>query len=79
MMMNGGIGKLVSDAQSSTIVAAVAEKTREAQVDTLYLSYLSRHPRADEMAKVNKALSNGLGLTELAWVLANTREFLFVQ
>jgi Protein of unknown function (DUF1549)/Protein of unknown function (DUF1553) len=79
MMMNGGIGKLVSDAQSSAIVAALAEKTREAQVNTLYLSYLSRHPRADEMAKVNKALSNGLGLTELAWVLANTREFLFVQ
>lgn len=79
MMMNGGVGKLVADAQSAAIVAASAEKTRDAQINSLYLAYLSRHPRPDELAKVNKAFSSGLGLTELSWVLANTREFLFVQ
>jgi len=47
-------------------------------VDSLYLSFLSRHPRPDESAKAVKAMDAGLKPTDLAWVLANTREFLFL-
>jgi len=78
-LMNGNVGRLVSDLKSHAVVAAYAEKTREAQITSLYLSYLSRRPNAREMAAAGKGLSDGLSLADLAWALANTREFLFIQ
>jgi hypothetical protein len=78
-LMNGNVGRLVSDLKSHSVVAAYAEKTREAQISSLYLSYLSRRPNAREMAAAGQGLSDGLSLADLAWALANTREFLFIQ
>ena len=37
------------------------------------------YPNAKEMATAGKALADGLSLGDLAWALANTREFLFIQ
>lgn len=78
-LMNGSVGRLVSDLKSHSVVAAYAEKSREAQITSLYLSYLSRRPNSKEMAAAGKGLSDGLSLADLAWALANTREFLFIQ
>ena len=78
-MMNGSVGKLVADVRSAAVMDAVKEKAPDAQVTSLYLSYLSRKPTAKELAVASKSLMDGLALTDLAWVLANTREFLFVQ
>jgi hypothetical protein len=49
-LMNGNVGRLVSDLKSHAVVAAYAEKSREAQISSLYLSYLSRRPNPREMA-----------------------------
>jgi len=78
-MMNGSVGKLVSDARSAAVLDAMKEKAPDAQVTSLYLSYLSRKPTSKELIAASKSLKDGLALTDLAWVLANTREFLFVQ
>ena len=78
-MMNGGVGKLVSDVRSAAVMDALKEKAPAAQVTSLYLSYLSRKPSNKELLAATKSLQGGLALTDLAWVLANTREFLFVQ
>jgi hypothetical protein len=78
-MMNGSVGKLVSDVRSAAVLDATKAKTTEGEVTSLYLSYLSRKPTAKELATASKSLTDGLALTDLAWVLANTREFLFVQ
>ena len=78
-MMNGSVGKLVSDARSAAVMDAMKEKAPDAQVASLYLSYLSRKPTSKELTAASKSLKDGLALTDLAWVLANTREFLFVQ
>ncbi len=78
-MMNGSVGKLVADSRSAAVIDAMKEKTPDAQVTSLYLSYLSRKPTGKELAVAGKSLKDGIGLTDLAWVLANTREFLFVQ
>ena len=77
-MMNGAVGRTVSDAKATAVAAAAGLSSREAQVDSLYLSFLSRHPRPDESAKAVKAMDAGLKPADLAWVLANTREFLFL-
>jgi hypothetical protein len=78
-MMNGSVGKLVADTRSAAVIDATKEKAPEAQVTSLYLSYLSRKPTNKELIAASKSLKDGLALTDLAWVLANTREFLFVQ
>ena len=78
-MMNGAVGRLVADTRAEAVIAATAEKTADAQIASLYLSFLSRRPSATELAAAKASLEDGLGLTDLAWVLANTREFLFVQ
>jgi Protein of unknown function (DUF1549)/Protein of unknown function (DUF1553) len=78
-MMNGSVGKLVSDVRSAAVMEAMKAQTPEGEVTSLYLSYLSRKPTAKELAAASKSLTDGLALTDLAWVLANTREFLFVQ
>ena len=78
-LMNGNVGRLVSDLKSHAVVTAYAEKSREAQITSLYLSYLSRRPTTKELAVAGRGLSDGLSLADLAWALANTREFLFVQ
>ncbi|MFM7743259.1 MAG: DUF1549 domain-containing protein, partial [Verrucomicrobiota bacterium] len=78
-MMNGSVGRLVADPRAEAVIVATAEKTADAQVASLYLSFLSRRPSPPELAAAKASLEGGLGLTDLAWVLANTREFLFVQ
>ena len=78
-MMNGSVGKLVADVRSAAVMEAMKAQTPEGEVTSLYLSYLSRKPTAKELAAASKSLTDGLALTDLAWVLANTREFLFVQ
>jgi len=78
-LMNGSVGRLVSDLKSHAVVTAYAEKSREAQITSLYLAYLSRRPNARELTIAGQGLSDGLSLADLAWALANTREFLFIQ
>ena len=78
-MMNGSVAKLVADPRSAAVMDALKAATPEEKVTSLYLSYLSRKPTAKELAAASKSLTDGLALTDLAWVLANTREFLFVQ
>ena len=78
-MMNGSVGKLVADVRSAAVMDAMKAKTPDGEVTSLYLSYLSRKPTNKELIAASKSLKDGLALTDLAWVLANTREFLFVQ
>jgi hypothetical protein len=78
-MMNGSVGRLVSDTRAEAVMAAVAAKTPEAQVHSLYLSFLARRPTPTELTAATRSLADGLAVTDLAWVLANTREFLFIR
>ena len=79
MMMNGPIGQLIADANSAAIVAANSGKSKDEQVDSLYLSFLARKPSLTERNASAKALDGGLALSDVAWTLLNSREFLFVQ
>jgi len=78
-MMNGSVGRLVADTRAEAVMAAEAAKTPEAQVRSLYLSFLARRPTPAELTAATRSLGDGLAVTDLAWVLANTREFLFIR
>ena len=77
-MMNGSVAKLLDDPRAEALIAASAAKTPEGQITSLYLSFLSRRPTSAELASAKAAFADGLTPGDLAWVLANTREFLFV-
>ncbi len=76
-LMNGPVQEMITG-NSTTLAAAAKASTPAAQISSLYLSFLSRPPSPDESAKAAAALQSGLGVPDLAWVLLNSREFLFI-
>jgi hypothetical protein len=79
MLMNGGAGKLISETNCAAVTAAGNAKTDEEKINSLYLAFLARKPTAEERPVATAALTTGLGISDIAWTLANTREFLFIQ
>jgi hypothetical protein len=79
MLMNGEAQEVIGEPDSLVVKAAAAHATPEEQVTSLYLSFLSRHPRPDELATAVEGLAGGLAMRDLTWVLFNTREFVFVE
>lgn len=79
MLMNGDVQNVLANGEALAMKSAARVPTAEGQIESLYLSFLGRKPTADEKTKVLRALSQGMTMAELTWVLFNTREFIFVQ
>ncbi len=79
MLMNGEAQRVIGQNDSLVVKTASTQKTPEQQVESLYLSFFSRKPKADELANSVAALGNGLTMRDLTWVLFNAREFVFVE
>jgi hypothetical protein len=50
MLMNGEAQRVIGQDDSLVVKTAAAQKTPEQQVESLYLSFFSRKPHADELA-----------------------------
>lgn len=79
MLMNGDAQEVLQNPKSKVLSAALSESAPDAQIQDLYLSFLCRHPKPDELADARAALAGGLTPADLTWVLFNSREFMFVQ
>ncbi|MFC5456875.1 DUF1549 domain-containing protein [Prosthecobacter fluviatilis] len=79
MLMNGEAQRVIGQNDSLVIKTAAAQATPEQQVESLYLSFFSRKPRANELATAVAGLGSGMTMRDLTWVLFNTREFIFVE
>lgn len=79
MLMNGDAQEVLQNPKSRVLSTAMGEQTPEAQVQALYVSFLSRNPKPNELADAKAALAGGLSVADLTWVLFNSREFIFVQ
>ena len=77
-LMNGPVQGIIT-AGSTALAAAVKAATPAEKIASLYHSFLSRPPTPAESDKALTALKDGLTPADLAWVLLNSREFLFVQ
>jgi hypothetical protein len=76
-LMNGPVQEMVT--KNSVAMRAVTQQAdATAQITSLYLSFLSRKPTPDEMSKALAVLKDGLRPEDIAWVLLNSREFLFL-
>jgi hypothetical protein len=76
-LMNGPVQDMVT-LNSLAMRSAKQQSDATAQITSLYLSFLCRKPTTDETSKSLAALKDGLRPEDLAWVLLNTREFLFL-
>jgi hypothetical protein len=76
-LMNGPVQDAVTR-DSLAMRSANQKEDAATQIHSLYMSFLSRKPTPDEAAKALAALKAGLGTQDIAWVLLNTREFLFL-
>ena len=76
-LMNGPVQLMITQ-NSLAMNEAAKEKNPADQITSLYLSFLGRTPSSAEIAKSTEALKEGLTLSDIAWVLLNTREFLFI-
>lgn len=79
MLMNGEAQDVIGQDDSLVVQTAAARATPGEQVDSLYLSFFSRKPDAEERATAIAGLTSGLTMRDLTWVLFNTREFVFVE
>jgi len=77
-LMNGPVQTVVTSGSNALTAAGQAREPR-AKIAALYHSFLSRPPTAAETDKSLAALSGGLTPADIAWVLLNSREFLFIQ
>ncbi len=79
MLMNGEAQHVIGSNRSLVYQTALNQESAEQKVTSLYLSFLSRNPQPEELAKATAALDSGLSIRDLTWVLFNSREFVFVQ
>ncbi len=79
MLMNGEAQQVLANPRSLVLSTALEQAQPAGQVESLYLSFLSRRPTAEERAAAEAALRDGLTPADLTWVLFNAREFVFVQ
>ncbi|GEP43047.1 DUF1549 domain-containing protein [Brevifollis gellanilyticus] len=79
MLMNGEAQEVLSSRQAMAVSAAEKQESAQGQVESLYLSFFSRKPTAEELKSIYEDINNGLKPGDLAWVLFNSREFVFVQ
>ncbi len=76
-LMNGPIQEMMTHG-SAALTTASKYKTPAERSASLYLSFLARPPSPEESSRATAALNGGLALPDLAWVLLNSREFLFI-
>ncbi|MDB6119160.1 MAG: hypothetical protein JWO08_2941, partial [Verrucomicrobiaceae bacterium] len=79
MLMNGDAQAVIGSDRSLVVKTAQGMSTEDEKIESLYLSFFCRKPKAQEVAAAKEALSGGLSLQDLTWVLFNTREFMFVE
>jgi len=76
-LMNGPVQESIVTG-SFALSSAIKAKTPADQVASLYLSFLGRQPTSQESSRAVAALNGGLKISDLSWVLLNSREFLFI-
>jgi hypothetical protein len=79
MLMNGQAQSVLRNPKALVLATALKQDSTEKQIESLYYSFLTRRPTGQELKDASAALSSGLTLADLTWILFNSREFVFVQ
>lgn len=80
-MFNGPVTHMMLEQGSVIYNEVMAKKQQADQIDSIFLSLLSRYPTEAERNIANREIkeAKAAGYGNVIWALLNTREFLFVQ
>jgi hypothetical protein len=81
-MMNGSLFRNLTSPYSVISRNMTKSENRDAVIDTVYLSLLSRRASEEEKAMLRPILEEGKGAEgrgDLLWTVLNTRQFLFIE
>lgn len=76
MLMNGNEHEMLSSDDSHLMKLVKHGRSDDERTELMYLSFLSRRPTAFERGFISR---EKVSLSDLTWLLMNTREFIFVQ
>lgn len=76
MLMNGSVGEKLSQSDSYIVRMANQLPSSASKIDFIYMSFLGRKPTTEER---NFVSNERISLSDLAWMLMNSHEFMFVQ
>ena len=78
-MMNGEAADAVIGNQSLVMQQAALRSQHADKVDLLYRSFLTRNPSRAEKQTCAKVFDLRMDISDIAWALLNSREFMFIQ
>ncbi|MGB0760048.1 MAG: DUF1549 domain-containing protein [Rubripirellula sp.] len=78
-MMNGEAADAVVGTESLVMRQAALRSQHADKVNFLYRSFLTRNPSKAEKQICAKVFDLRMGITDIAWALLNSREFMFIQ
>ena len=81
-MLNGFVEKnILSNKNADFMVLMKDEKSKNKQIENVFLSILGRKPNSREIADIKSVLDveDVNSYKHVAWILLNTHEFIFVQ
>lgn len=78
-MMNGEAAETVIGDDSLVMQQAALRSQHADKVNYLYRSFLTRSPSDSEKQICDRVFELRMGISDIAWALLNSREFIFVQ
>ena len=81
-LLNGFVEKnILSNKNADFIVSMKDEKSKNKQIENVFLSILGRKPNSRELADLRGFLDDGdaNSYKHVAWILLNSHEFMFIQ
>jgi hypothetical protein len=79
MLMNGTTQQLLTRPDCPLQQKIRSIEGAENQINSIYQSFLARDPTADEKNASLEQMKKGMSLSDLIWVLFNSREYIFIQ
>ena len=74
MLLNGDVNRIFED-RESYFYKKLRSLSEGQQMESLYHSFLSREPSKEEKQLL---MSGKMSIPAIAWILVNTREFMFI-
>ena len=79
-LLNGFVETNILNKKDADFISSVgSKKTKESQVENVFLSILSRKPKSNESTLLKQYVDEKDGFKHVSWILLNTHEFIFIK
>ena len=79
-LLNGFVEKNIINKKDADFMAKMsAEKSKTKQIESVFLSILSRKPTSQEISLLRNIIDKPDGFKHVSWILLNSHEFIFIK